>query len=112
RREQLQQDPYSECLEAHSISSSASVSSEGGTVRPSALAALTLMTSSNLVGCSTGRSAGLAPFRIFSTKVANRRWRGTIRNPEDIRPPASGNSRVAYMAGRRLLAAKALIRDL
>jgi len=73
RREQLQQNPYSECLEAHSISSSASVSSEGGTVRPSALATLTLMTSSNLVGCSTGRSAGFAPFRILSTKVAARR---------------------------------------
>jgi hypothetical protein len=32
-------------------------------VRPSALATLTLMTSSNLVGCSTGRSAGLAPLQ-------------------------------------------------
>src|SRR5262245_4642133 len=77
RREQLQQDPYSECLEAHSISSSANVSSEGGTVRPSALATLTLMTSSNLVVCSTGRSAGLAPFRILSTKLANRRMPAT-----------------------------------
>jgi hypothetical protein len=28
---------------------------------------LRLMTSSNLVGCSTGRSAGLAPLRILST---------------------------------------------
>src|SRR5207253_1833377 len=34
-----------------------------GIVRPSAFAVLRLMTSSNLVGCSTGRSAGLAPFR-------------------------------------------------
>jgi hypothetical protein len=31
-------------------------------VRPSASAALRLMTSSNFVGCSTGRSAGLVPF--------------------------------------------------
>ena len=38
-----------------------------GIVRPSALAVLILMTSSNLVGCWTGRSAGLAPFRILST---------------------------------------------
>jgi hypothetical protein len=30
-------------------------------VRPSALAVFRLMTSSNLVGCSTGRSPGLAP---------------------------------------------------
>ena len=36
-----------------------------GTARPSALAVLRLMTSSNLVGCWTGRSAGLAPLRIF-----------------------------------------------
>ena len=39
------------------------MSSEGGTVRPSALAVLRLMMSSNLVGCSTGRSAALAPFQ-------------------------------------------------
>src|ERR1035437_10558317 len=35
----------------HSITSSAVVSSDGGTVRPSALAVLRLMTSSNLTGC-------------------------------------------------------------
>ena len=39
----------------------------GGMVRPRALAALRLMTRSNVVGCSMGRSAGLAPFRILST---------------------------------------------
>src|SRR5437016_960990 len=44
-----------------------------GIVNPSALAVLRLTTSSNLVGCSTGRSAGLAPFKILSTKVAARR---------------------------------------
>ena len=31
------------------------------------LAALMLMTSSNFVGCSTGRSPGFAPLRILST---------------------------------------------
>ena len=41
-------------------------------MRPSALAALRLITSSNLVGCSTGISPGLAPFRILSTYVAAR----------------------------------------
>ena len=30
-----------------------------------ALAVLRLMTNSNVVGCTTGRSAGLAPLRIF-----------------------------------------------
>ena len=44
-----------------------------GMVRPSALAVLRLMASSNFVGCSTGRSAGWAPFRILSTYVAARR---------------------------------------
>ena len=34
---------------------------------PSALAVWWLMTSSNFVGCPTGRSAGLAPFRIRTT---------------------------------------------
>ena len=50
----------------HSITSSAPVSSEGGTERPSALAAFRLMTNSNLVGCWTGKSCGLAPFRMRS----------------------------------------------
>src|SRR4029077_12597010 len=41
----------------HSMTSSARASSNGGTVRPSALAVLRLTTSSILLGCSTGRSA-------------------------------------------------------
>src|SRR5437899_10820330 len=36
-------------------------------VRPSVLVVLRLTTSSNLVGCCTGRSAGLAPLRIRPT---------------------------------------------
>src|SRR6266540_949972 len=59
----------------HSITSSASASIDGGTFRPSALAVLRLMVSSNLVGCSTGSSAGLAPLRILSTKLAARKYR-------------------------------------
>ena len=35
--------------------------------RPSALAVLRLMTSSNLIGCSTGYSAGLAPRKTLAT---------------------------------------------
>ena len=50
-----------------SITWSARASTDGGIVRPRALAVLRLMTSSNFVGCSTGRSAGLAPLRILST---------------------------------------------
>ncbi len=48
----------------HSITSSAVASSLSGTVRPSILAVETLMTNSNLVDCTTGRSAGLAPLRM------------------------------------------------
>src|SRR5262249_23870135 len=51
----------------HSITSSARASSDGGTSRLRALAATRLKTSSNLVGCSTGRCAGFAPRRILST---------------------------------------------
>ena len=47
----------------HSITSSARPRIDGGIVRPSALAVLRLMTSSNRVGCWIGRSAGLAPAR-------------------------------------------------
>lgn len=45
---------------------SARPSTEGGMARPRAFAVLRFTTSSNLVGSSTGRSAGLAPLRIRS----------------------------------------------
>ena len=51
----------------HLISLFARASTSGGIVTPICLAVFRLITSSNLVGCSTGRSAGLAPFRILST---------------------------------------------
>src|SRR5215472_10232754 len=52
---------------AHPITSSAVASRVGGTARPNALAVMRLMTRSNLVGCWTGMSPGLAPRRILST---------------------------------------------
>src|ERR1019366_9541788 len=58
---------------AYSITSSARASSIGGTARPIALAVLRLITSSNLVGCSIGRSLGFAPLKILSATVAARR---------------------------------------
>src|SRR5262249_16954434 len=48
----------------YSITSSAVASNDGDTVRPSILAVWALMTSSNLLDCTTGKSAGLAPLRI------------------------------------------------
>src|SRR5712692_9220787 len=59
---------------SHWINSSAPTSIDCGIVRPRALAVLRLMTDSNFVGCSTGRSAGLAPLRILSTYSAARRY--------------------------------------
>jgi hypothetical protein len=57
----------------HSINSSASASSVGGMSRPSALAVFMLITNSNLVGCNTGRSRGLAPWRTFPVYMPT--WR-------------------------------------
>jgi hypothetical protein len=49
----------------YSITSSAICWRCTGTVRPRVLAVLRLSTNSNLVGCSTGRSAGFVPLSIF-----------------------------------------------
>src|SRR5262245_56244621 len=53
-----------ELASPHSITSSARASSLSGTFRPSTLAVLRLMTSSNFIGCATGRSAGFSPLRM------------------------------------------------
>jgi AsmA protein len=52
---------------AHRTRWSARCNSDGGIVSPRAFAVFRLITSSNLVGASIGRSAGLAPLRILST---------------------------------------------
>jgi hypothetical protein len=57
-------EPRDERPPFHWITSSAVASSVSGMVRPSALAVFMLMTSSNLVGNMTGRSAGFSPLRI------------------------------------------------
>src|SRR5262249_42750016 len=61
----------------HSITSSATNRMSRLIVSPTSLAAFTLMTSSNLVGRSTGKSAGFAPLSILSTYVAVRRNRSS-----------------------------------
>src|SRR5262249_19352806 len=50
----------------HSITSLARASKLSGTVRPSALAVLRLITSSYLVGACTGRSDGFSPLKMRS----------------------------------------------
>jgi hypothetical protein len=49
----------------YSITSSATEISPAGITSPRALAVFILITSSNLVGCTTGKSAGLSPLRIL-----------------------------------------------
>ena len=51
----------------HSITSSARADSPGDTSMPSIFAVFKLITNSNLVGCITGRSLGLAPLRMRAT---------------------------------------------
>jgi len=45
----------------HSITLSARIRNDSGTVKPPAFAVFRLITSPNLVGCSTGMSAGFTP---------------------------------------------------
>src|SRR5215831_12798475 len=79
----------------HSIASSARSRSASGTFKPRTLAVVRLMTKSNLVGCSTGMSAGFAPRKILSTISAARRFRLAKFGPYDIKPPASTYCRQA-----------------
>src|SRR5215475_8724022 len=69
------------------ITLSALASTFGGIVRPICLAVFRLITNSNFVGCSTGRSVGLAPFKILSTYTAACRYISKPLTPYDIRPP-------------------------
>src|ERR1051325_10957041 len=64
---------------SHRITLSALISTTGGTVSLRARAVLRSIMNWNFVGLSTGRSAGLAPFRILSTMIAARRY-GSIRS--------------------------------
>ena len=67
----------------YSITWSARASTYGGIVRPSALAVLRLITSSNCVGCSIGSSPALAPLRILSTNS----WGHPSQRPGEVRDP-------------------------
>ena len=51
----------------HFLTSFARASNSYGTVKPICFAAGRLMMNSNLIACSIGKSAGLAPFKILST---------------------------------------------
>jgi hypothetical protein len=57
------------------VSDSAVGSSVGGTLTPSAFAALRLITSSNLVGSRNGRSAGFEPLSTLRCRRPPASWR-------------------------------------
>jgi argininosuccinate synthase len=59
---------------------------------PRDFAVCMLTTSSNLLACSMGRSAGFAPFRMRSTNTAARRYPSRRSGPYVMRPPASAKS--------------------
>src|SRR5262249_21324535 len=63
------------CPHVYWITLSACNRSAGGMAKPNALAVWRLMTNSNFVGRSTGRSAGFAPWKILATNIAARRAR-------------------------------------
>src|SRR5262245_56401529 len=67
RRDRGAADKRDELAALHSITLSARRTRPAGTSCPIALAVFRLITSSNVVGCSTGRSAGFAPLRILAT---------------------------------------------
>ncbi len=63
----------SQAAATYSITRSARSRTDCGISNPIALAVFMFTTISNFVGCSIGKSPGLAPFRILSTYVAARR---------------------------------------
>src|SRR5262245_25192390 len=76
-------------------------------VIPIALAVLRLIERVNFVGSCTGRSVGLAPFRILSTYTALLRNSSSALNVYDSRPPASPvKVGAVHVIGNRYLIAK------
>src|SRR5690242_8513727 len=67
RTERISVDGEQQNEPGYRITSSARSRMDSGMVMSSALAVFRLTTKSNLVGCSIGKSPGLAPFRILST---------------------------------------------
>ena len=93
----------------YSITASARESRVGEIVRPSALAAFRLITSSNLAGRSIGSSPGRAPLRILSTYVAARRIGSAIFGPYVSSNPSLVHSPQPPAVGMRLVATKSAI---
>src|SRR5262249_15468834 len=74
-------DERDEIAPVHSITSSASNCIALGIAIPSAVAVPRLITSSNLVGCSTGRSPATSPLRIRPASTPARRYASVWLGP-------------------------------
>src|SRR6201991_1900343 len=77
----LRHERCCEDRDRYSITSSALTRIEFGNSTPRALAAFKLTTISKTVGCSIGRSAGLAPFSTLAVSAARRRKFDSILTP-------------------------------
>src|SRR5215510_14902654 len=90
---------------AYSINTSARASSVGGTVSPSALAVLRFIRNSNLVGCTTGKSAGFSPENAAGVDTglspSIRKARRIAHKTADFHGLAPGVNRRHGMAGRQ-----------
>jgi len=87
----------------HWMTLSARPGNDCGIARPSALAVFRLIISSNFVGCSIGKSAGLAPFKILATYVAARLTLEPLR--EVLRQADRGALHTRILASAQRLAA-------
>src|SRR5262245_13106227 len=85
----------------HSMILSARTRIDCGTLTCKAFAVCTLTTSSNFVGCSIGRSPGLAPRMILSTYEALRRNRSSQSTEYVSNAPASAKKRPSLITGKR-----------
>ena len=85
----------------HLITLSARYSKDCGIITPICLAVFRLIVNSNFVGCSTGISAGLAPFRIQSTITATRLI--APRSELTLRAPRAGDVAATSCCGGRQL---------
>ena len=81
----------------------------GGIVRPICFAVFRLMTSSNFVGCSTGRSAGFAPLEDLVDVGSGAPVQVGIAHAVAHKPTVFHKFWLRYIAGSRLFTARSTI---
>jgi SAM domain (Sterile alpha motif) len=104
--EKLGLGQYAQRFAENDIDFAATLRSLSGIVRPSALAVLRLITSSNVVGCSIGKSLGFALLKILSTYEAERRMIQSMGAPSlrraSVPVPVSGPGSVTAIRTRAM----------